>query len=209
LAKEIDAANAEAQFTRAWRLYHDSLGADEAEIIRIVDQTFDAAAPRLTPGNVDATIRLMRDLGQEQVADSLIDRYLRIRGHETRLFDPNEWVGARDIEDPKFKEASRRQFVKVRPKPTLEEALQVIAKGRGWSIEQIEVLGEATEEDLYEVFKRAGAHFTSMAEACLRFADDPNNRHISDRATAALKRIARESRLNRRRVAQKFRISPD
>jgi hypothetical protein len=209
LVPQVEALRAEEQFTRAWRLYHDSLEDNAEEISRVVDETFDAAALRITPGNVDATIRLMRDIGKEALADSLINRYTRIRGHEVALFDPDEWHGAGDIKDGQFAEVARQLYAQRHAKPTLREVMLTLSKNQGWSSEQIEVLNDATAADLYTVFKGGAANFKSMAGACLRFASDPERRHIAERATEALKRIAGESRLNRRRVDAMFGITPD
>jgi hypothetical protein len=216
ITKLNDAANAveaEERFVRAWRLYHDRLGDDEAEIVRIIDSTFDAAAPRVSPTNVDATLALLRDLGRNDLADALIGRYMRIRGNEPDLFDPgNLRVFGSSIKDPKFKEASERQFEQVRELPTLAEALLEIGKGRGWSEEQMIVLSKASPEALYEAFKAStDGRSTGMAEACLRFAQDPDpaRKQIAENTKLALRRIASESRINALRISNKFGIVPD
>jgi hypothetical protein len=216
IKKLNDAANAvdaEQSFVRAWRLYHDGLDDDEAEIVRIIDATFDAAAPRVTPGNVDATLGLLRNLGRDDLADALIDRYVRIRGNEPGLFDPdNLRIFGSGIKDPKFREVSERQFEQVRELPTLAEALREIAKGQGYSDTQIIVLSSASPEALYHAFKSSTeGGFTGMAEACLRFAHDPDpaKKQIAENTKTALKRIASESRINGVRILNKFRIAPD
>jgi hypothetical protein len=210
LKDEANAVEAEERFVGAWRLYHDSLEDDEAEIVRIIESTFDAAAPRVTPGNVDSTIGLLRNLGRDDVADSLITRYMKIRGKEVALFDPDNLRIFGSIKDSKFREACERQFERVRELPTLSEALGEIAKGKGWSQEQIAVLSSASSEMLYQAFKSTeDGRFTGMAEACLRFADDPAREQIAENAEIALKRIAKESRINKLRISNKFGISPD
>lgn len=210
LKDEANAVEAEERFIRAWRLYHDSLDDDEAEIVKIIDSTFDAAAPRMTPNNVDSTLRLLRNLGRDGLADSLIERYTKIRGKEADLFDPDNFHTFGSIEDSKFREVSERQFELVREMPTLSEALREIAKGKGWSKEQMAVLSSTSPEMLYQVFKTSeDGRFTSMAKACLRFADDPTMAQIAENAKIALKRIASESHINKLRISSKFDISTD
>jgi hypothetical protein len=205
-----NAIEAEERFIRAWRIYHDSLEDDEANIVEIIDSTFDAAAPRVTPGNVDSTIGLLRNLGRDDLAKSLITRYMKIRGKEVELFDPDNLRSFGSIEDSQFREACERQFELVRETPTLSEALREIAKGRGWSQEQIAVLSNASSEMLYQAFKSSeDGRFTGMAKACLRFSDDPKMGIIAENAKIALKRIGSESRINRLRIFSKFGISPD
>jgi hypothetical protein len=208
LTREAEAVEAEERFVRAWRLYHDSLEDNADEIVTVIDDTFDAAAPRITPGNVDSTVRLLRNLNRGDLADSLVDRYMQIRGHETELFDLEAWSG-RDIQDDSLKQHFNTHFERVHEMPNLPDALRSIARGRGWTSEQISVLAGASEDDLYRAFKAGQEHFTSMAEACLRFAGHQQYSHIAVEATAALKRIAGESRINRLRVLNKFGISPD
>jgi hypothetical protein len=210
LNDEADAVEAEQKFVRAWRLYHDRLEDDEAEIVGIIDSTFDAAAPRVTPGNVDSTLGLLRNLGRDSLADALIERYMKIRGKEPGLFDPDHLrIFGSVIKDAKFREVSERQFEEVRELPTVAEALQVIAKGQGWSEEHMIVLLRASPDAFYEVFKSAtDGRFTGMAEACLRLAQS-ERKQIAENATIALKRIAGESRINRLRILSKFGISVD
>jgi len=209
MTQEIDATVAEDRFTQGWRLYHDTLDDNEAEIAEIFDCTFDAAAPRISPRNLDSTVRLLRDMDRGKLAGSLIDRYLRIRGREAELFDPDEMAYGGSLEDEEVKKRFNDQFAQVHEAPSLDQTLKSMARNRGWSQKQVSVLTTATAEDFYQEFKQAGKGFDSMVKACLRFDNDPQRKRIATNAIVALKRIALESKVNRLRISRKFGISPD
>jgi hypothetical protein len=204
------AGEAEDRFAKAWRLYHDSFEDNQDEIISTIDRTFDAAAKKLSPGNADAAVRLLRNFGSEDLADELIERYMRIRGDELAQYDPDDWGQAEAVKDTTFRERLKRQYAVVHPTPSLTEVLKIIARRKGWSVEQMNVLSAASASDLYDVFKSdLGSGLAGIVEGCLQFASDPKLNHIAANATVALKRIAAESPINHLRVESKFGIPTD
>ena len=76
---------------------------------------------------------------------------------------------------------------------------------RGWNPEDIEVLSATPADQFYKAFKQAeGDDLRKIIDSCLQFANiinaTPAMKNISANATEALKRIGRESLLNKRRV---------
>jgi hypothetical protein len=206
LKDEADASEAEARFTRAWRLYHDSYEDNQAEIVTIIDQTFDAAAVKMSPGNVDATVRLLRSLGRDDIADDLIERYFRsLEGVDAQLFDTEQW-GPGTVRDAEFTQRIAEHTAVFHPLPSLIDALKTIARRKGWSPEELKVVSDATADDLYEAFRSNPSD--AIVKGCLQFATDSNLKHIAENATIAVKRIAGESLINRLRIESKFGISP-
>lgn len=207
--RATDAGENDERFTAAWRLYHDSFGDDEAELATTIDQTFDAAASTMSVGNFEATVRLLRTLGREKLADDLIDRYVKIRGGEPSIFDLDQWGALGEIRDAKVKQRFAAEHAKRTPRPTLEAALRVAARRQGYAPEVIEVLRAATADDLYAVFtSKLGRELGGIVGGCLRFAHTEND-VIALSATRALKRIAGESRINRARIEGKYGIKVD
>ena len=209
LRRNVEASEAEEEFVKGWRLYHDSLDDNAAEIVDIFDRTFDRAAQRITSNNLDATVCLLRDLGFGDLADSLINRYIQIRANDVAVFDPDESGIGAPLRDAQLKERFRAHYERVHHPPGLEPSLASIARGRGWSQEEIAALSRASVDELYRIFKSAGKRMDSMAKRCLEFEGDAQYAHIAERAGRALARIAGESRINRRRISQKFGIEPD
>lgn len=216
LAQEIaarnsaaDAEETEERFTAAWRLYHDSFENNETEIVATIDRTFDAAAKSISPGNLDATVRLLRSFDRDDLADGLIERYVRIRGTEASLFDLEQWGTIGEIRDGKVKERFEAQNVDLNPPPPLIDVLRVLARRQGWSQEHIVVMNNATVDDLYGAFtSHLNRELNGIVRGCLNFANSEHNQ-ITEKAVAALKRIAGESRINRLRVENKFGVTPD
>jgi hypothetical protein len=208
LKDDEDASELEARFVKGWRLYHDSYEDNKAEITAIFKQTFDAAAPKMTPGNVDATVRLLRNFGESELADDLIERFIRIRQSDGQICDPEQWDFEEAVKDVKFRARCAELYAVVKHSPTLVDVLMVFARSKGWSVEQLNVLKAASAGDLYDAFK-ANSRSDAIVEGCLQFASDSNLKHIAENATTALRRIAGESLINRLRVQSKFGISRD
>lgn len=210
LMRQADATDAENRFTAAWKLFHDSLGDDEAEIVAIIDREFDAAAPAISPGNLSATVVLLRSLARDDLANDLIDRYIRIRGGQTELFDPDSWGLSFDIQDEVLKERFAAQRAVAHHAPTLLDAAKAIGGRKGWSVEQMDVLSAASANDLYNLYKlELGRSRAGVIKACLNFRGDARYGHIADNAITALKRIGGESRVDRLRVERHYGITPD
>jgi hypothetical protein len=213
LNRQADASEATERFVAGWRRFHDSFENDEEDIATTFDQTFDAAAPTMSPGNVNATVVLLRNFGKDTLADNLIERYIRIRSGERELFDPDNVASSMavsDVQDEKFKERFAAQHDVVHKNPSLLDAATTVSRNRGFSGEEIAVLTAASEDDYYDLFtSKLGDRLGSIVKGCLQFAGNSQYGQIASNATAALKRIAAESRINRLRVERHYGITPD
>ena len=95
----------------------------------------------------------------------------------------------------------------------IKDVLSKIAGKDGWGREDEEILSNASPDEYYDLFKgEKGDHLSSYVDTCLRFGrftnPSENGKKIFNSATEALKRIASESEINKRRVG-KFGISID
>ncbi|OIN05954.1 hypothetical protein BFS86_20020 [Shewanella algae] len=97
---------------------------------------------------------------------------------------------------------------------TIETAKQVldrIAGKNGWNQSDEVVLANTSVDDYYNLFKtETGRHLSPFVTTCLKFGQFGNasvqQKEIASRATEALRRIASESEINRRRV-KKFGVN--
>ncbi len=151
--------------------------------------------------NLNSTVRLLRKLWQNDIANEMIDFYIVKRSNERNLFDLDSYPFSGDIDDLILIERFKQTFTSARQLPTLLDAVMWIAKNRGWSQEQIQAVEQASEEDYYQLFLSSqGSDLSTVVRACLQFETIAGRQHLAKNPQAALKRIGHESTLNALRV---------
>ncbi|MCC8381741.1 P-loop NTPase fold protein [Xenorhabdus sp. PB30.3] len=208
--KKIIAAKAENSFSSAWELYHDSFDNNTNEVISRLYDSLKNNCKHITPMNLNGTVTLFRELGENNKASEIIDIYIENRKDEVGLFNLREANVSGDIKDreiiDKFNECYNRSVI-------IESAGQVLARianTNGWNPDDEVILVNTSVDDYYNLFKsEKGDRMRSFVFKCLNF-DLPSNaseqqKEITNKAVEALKKIAAESEINKLRV-QKFGI---
>lgn len=208
--QEIVAAKSEGSFSNAWNLYHDSFNDNAEDVVNGLYESFNINCKHVSPLNLNGTVSLFRELGEEENASKIIDLYIELRKDETELFNLKENNFFGDIQDleiiKKFGEIYNASVTTKSPK----EVLGIIVGQNGWNESDEVVLANTTADEYYALFKgETGKHLSSYVIACLKFGQFGNasdqQKEIANRATEALKRIGSESKINKRRV-KKFGI---
>ena len=211
--KEVIAAKAQQSFTDAWNLFHDNLNRDQEEIVEALCTSFEKNCEHISPLNVNGTVTLLRELGEDEKADELIEIYIRRRSDTPEIFDldSNPFVG--EIRDIRLRKRFAEEHDVTHKLPGAREVLERIAGESGWGGTDEKVLSETSADEYYEIFTtEEGPHLGEYVRTCLRFGEFTNaserQLEIARRARTALERIARTSQINRIKV-KKFGISVD
>jgi hypothetical protein len=209
--QQIIAAKSEGSFSNAWRLYHDTFSDNGSDVINSLYESFKENCKYITPTNLNGTVSLFRELGEDKKASEIIQIYIENRKDETELFNLKQNNIFGDIKDKevidKFNETYHRSVITE----TAKQVLDRIANRNGWNQSDEVVLASTSVDDYYNLFKtESGRHLSSFVTTCLRFGQLGNasdqQKEIAHRATEALRRIAGESEINKRRV-KKFGVS--
>ena len=208
--EQIIASKATGSFSEAWRTYHESFGNDQDAVISTLYESFKKNAKYITPVNLNGTVRLFRELGEDAKADELIKLYVEIRADEPELFNLSEYSFARDISDEKVREAFDQVYEGTAVSEPVKDILTRLAGSNGWNDKDEIVLADTSADEYYELFKsESGDHLSDMVNACLKFGQFSNaserQKQISANATDALVRIGKESAVNALRV-RKFGV---
>ena len=203
--RRIVAAKATGSFTQAWRTYHDSFNDDQEFVVSTLYESFKVNAKYITPVNLNGTVRLFRELGEDAKADELIDLYIKVRADEPELFNLSEYSFSGDISDQKVREAFDKAYEGVAVSESVKDVLVRLAGSNGWNNKDEIVLADATADDYYELFKaESGDHLSGIVNTCLKFGQFSNaserQKQIADNAKDALARIGKESAINALRV---------
>lgn len=204
--EELKQFDLRERFTKAWRTFHDSFGDDRAKLIAEMADSFKAAAHQIEPVNLDATVRLLRELGESALADELVEVYVAAQ-RKKEVFDLEKSAFGQDVKDERVLQAFKDQILKLTPM-SLRDAMYFLAQGGGYNAEHIEAVERATDDDLYGFFKEDHKEaLKDLVRGVLRFAGDDRHKDIGDKARRVLQRIAGENDLNRMRM-RRFGIEP-
>lgn len=109
------------------------------------------------------------------------------------------------LKDPKLSKAFADKLASFKDKRSPKDILLKIARTSGWNPEDITVLTKISTDEYYNLFKETkGDELRVIVSQGLKFASfrdsDTNMQAISTNVEEALKRIAKESALNKERV---------
>ena len=207
---QIVAAKATGSFTDAWRTYHDSFDNNQDNVISALHESFKVNAKYITPLNLNGTVQLFRELGEDEKAEELIESFIKARPSEPEIFNLSGYPLAGEITDKKVRDAFDKAYEGASIRESPKQVLMRLSDSNGWSHQDEIVLAETTVDEYYELFKtESGDHLTEMVNACLRFGRFSNanerQKQIAENAVKALTRIGKESAINALRV-RKFGI---
>lgn len=207
---QIIAAKATGSFTQAWRTYHGSFDNDQNKVVSTLYKSFKVNVKYIAPVNLNGTVRLFRELGEDEKADELINLYIKVRADEPELFNLSDYSFAGDISDQKVWDAFEKAYEGTAVRESPKEVLMRLASSNGWNNKDEVVLAETTADEYYELFKsESGGHLSDIVNTCLKFGQFSNaserQRQIAGNAKEALVRIGRESAINALRV-RKFGV---
>ena len=204
--KELTQTHTRNKFEAAWRLFHDSFNDNEAEFIEELSRAFHESARWISRANVDAAVRILRDLDRSELADKFIAHWIDVQSRENAsslTAEPDHFD--REIRDESLRVAIENAADQNMPIPTLDEIVPRIAGNEGWGQKDEEFLSTASVDDFYYYFKRTeDRNLTTYVRTCLKFGQFLNPtgpmRTISGKAIEALRRIESESKLNELRI---------
>jgi hypothetical protein len=190
-----------------WSSYHRTLKNNEEDVIASIVESNTKYAAYVSPVNLDAAVRLLRELNAGGQADKLIEIYVAVNNGNQKVLDLAKYPFAGDVRDKKLRDAFAQAFQGAPKKKDLREVLNRISNTRSWGGDDTEFLFSTTADE-YEAFFASleGDDLHDCITAALQFgrfanADDPYRR-IGAAVTDALGRLAAKSPLNQRRLAR-------
>jgi hypothetical protein len=208
LNQQIIATQSIEAVSEAWNLFSTFNGTEE-EVVTTFETSLKKHVQYVSPLNLNAVVRLLRDLNRNELANKLIDFYIVERGKDKEIFDISEnllsW-GAKP--DEELARKFNLHLAALEKTPTIESVFAHLAEqqGWGWSPAQGEVLASATPDDFYRIFKSATRKtLPSYIKASLQYGRldavaTEQQREISKKAMEALLRIGKQSALNKVRL---------
>ncbi len=206
--REVIASKSEGSFTKAWELYHYSLENNQEEVINALYSSLEENAEYISPMNLNGTVTLFRELGEESKANEIIDIYIEKRKNTPVIFNLDDTFAnpfSSDIQDSevrkKFKATWENSFEEENP----EDVIARLAKSNGWSESDIVCLEKILSNVFYTLLKNINGKDLSMSiEALQRIGgytlQKNTDSSISKNLMIALRKIGNESEINKRRI---------
>jgi len=205
---------ARASFSTAWNLYHHSFENNQEDVLNGLYDSFRENASHITAPNLDGTVRLFRELSDNERADNLIDYWIAAQEGNGEVFNLSEYAFSEDIRDHVVRERLQDAYDASENSESAQQIIARIAETDGWNQADEEILASADVSEFVQAFKSDhGRRLSSVVTTCLQFGRFQNSTErqlvIGQKAEEALRQLADESEINRRRVA-KFGITlPD
>ena len=204
LNAEIVANQGKDSLSAIWSLYRGSFDDNKDDLVSgMRDKTLENLI-YINPADLDSVVRLLKELGENDIATELMDTFITTRADEINLFDLKE-IFPSDLRDDELRTKFDNHYKLALSKKTARETLERIAGTSGWNDEDIHILASTAVEDFIEIFKTTrGDRLFSYVRKCVMFCrisnPDEKMKVVCERTTAALRAIASESDLNKLRV---------
>lgn len=209
LAAKLGRGDRDAFLSRGWATYHESFDDNADQVVEELDSSCRANVDMLSPSNANGAIKLIKDLGFPERGKALADYYVNNKPADDEFWDLTNHAFRGDINDPDLIAAFERKRATIAAVPEDPvDTLIRIHNQSGWNPRDIQLLAPLTADDFVEMFKRLrGSDLRMASSEALRFksrgAVGSLEHGIGVAADLAMERIAAESPINARRVAQR------
>ncbi|MBN2973151.1 hypothetical protein JW805_14085 [Roseomonas aeriglobus] len=189
-------------FSRAWRLYHDSLTTDDDVILDAMEAGALENLAEITPTNMNGTLSFLRRYGRDAQASDILVKWIEANRGKEGFFDRWNRFFANDPVDPELlaaMDAGRAAIVDARDPA---EMLKGMAKSGGYNpAEDAARLSRLSADELVQLFDdHAADDVKGMMEWADRLASQPGAEGLRERLDEAFRRIAARSRMREDRL---------
>lgn len=201
---DFDNSKENSSFSKAWRIYHDSFTVDDDYVLDSLYNGAKESIHTISPLNLNATVRLIREFGRDIQADELVSLYLSQPLLNVNQLDIDMQMWGAEPIDPTLSEGFEKlktDFVDTRDP---REVLVAMVTNSGWNEADIVLLGKQSAEDFEKIFESIeGPNFSSVVKFALSLGghEGPNHELVGTAVTKALQSIATKSPLRKRRIA--------
>jgi hypothetical protein len=111
---EIIANKSHYSFSSAWSLFHDTFENNEEELINTLTESFSQNARYSSPLDLNSTVGLLRELGKNDLANDIIEIYVKTNEDKNELFDLDRSTILGKITDRKLIQRFNQKYNEVK-----------------------------------------------------------------------------------------------
>lgn len=201
--EELRSKEMSEPFSAAWRRFHNSFSDDQEAFIAELHGSAANAIAHIGSGDLNGTVHLLRELKRDDLADSLIAKFVDANKGKPSVFDLKEHPFGGSVDDPKLRGTFDDVHAKLTQLPSLKEAVDFMAKNSAYSPEHLEAMMKASVDDYQTLFlsEHNDVNLSSRIKWSLRWAGT-DHAEITSKAKEALTRIKATSLLNAIRASR-------
>jgi hypothetical protein len=209
--QSAEANSARQRFDKVWDNYHYSFSDKRAEIVDGFRKHFPDAAGVLSAETLDSTVWLLRELGEDALADDFIRTWIVLRqGKRVRELDPNTVYRFRSISDAALTAAIDAAYAAGNYFLPLPEAIALLGQQKGSTQDAAQAIANTPLQDLVQFLDTHPNKETSDAmRLCLEFPPHPEFPHYAQaaqKARDALTTIAARSKFDAVRTKHIYKV---
>jgi hypothetical protein len=204
LGRQLQAQDADNSFSEAWGLYSGSFENNANEVMEKFVHSLAQTPTAVTPHNLSGAIELLKELQWRGNIGELIASYIKGRDDGKDFLDLSKDRSGGDIKSPDVRKAFNEKLATFPELRDFSEILIKMGEKNGYSPSDFPFLASHDKSVLYELFMRLkGADLRRAIKGALWLKDSteyPEMQTLGRAAEEALREIASQSDINRRRV---------
>lgn len=215
LQLSVDNSLARKPFEDAIALFHGSFHDNEQDVVTAFASAIRDDFENTHAAELNVAVILLRKIGREDEADSLIEFYVCNKDGDAASFDTSKVIFSGQPIDSKLQKAFQDRFRELNPPTTKVPKDELIRIGDTGSttLDDITYLNSLTVEDYVLAFRQsAGEEKDFVVQgallACIADSHRNNQENLDTICDQAFRQIANESPLNRFRL-EKYNIRPE
>lgn len=203
---DIEIKKSEEKYNEGWNVFHSSFDSNVDEVIQAMNEGLRSAVKNLSSSQYSDGIKLIRELGDEDLAEELSDFYIDQNKSNLERLNLNSLdMHPFGIRDPKFKSKIQNYYDLNQTEDNPNEILQRRSGQNSYDSSEVKVLEKLSVEELKVLFKNfKGEELTHKIRACLMLAGSSDL--LMTNTKQALTEIGNESILNKFRLS-KFNVN--
>jgi hypothetical protein len=199
----------------AWRSFHQSFEDDDKQFVKALATAIRDHARYVERDQLNAAVSLIRELGQPQLAESLVDHFVAVNRDRPGIFatDDNFPFPSERPLDPYLTNKFFEERGLTETPMQLADVVHRIAERESWGPTDEEFLSKLSSEDIFKFLKaERSVNLHKYIRVLVQFGEWGNSterqKAIAETTKSALRQIAAESTLNRLRL-QRYKLGPN
>lgn len=195
-------------YRKAWDLYNQSFENNEEEFVEELVSGFNKNVEYIESHSLESSVSVLRDLGEDAKADSLIDKY--IETHRS-IFIPEyeQTIFYSSMKDAYLLQKIKKVIDSYEYNFEFNKTIEKIAFEKYSSYQEIKFLASHTTDDFIKYFKSVKSdNLYYYIKGCLQLGEFPDSQgyrqKIFSMTKEALETIASESKFNKVKISKWF-----
>lgn len=214
-SKKVDVQRAHNELSQVWNLYTDTFAENQSEIVSQFKCVLNRHTDKIRVGDFSVALEMLAEFGED--VTPYIDRYIEMHSATLASMNRHDFAISRRISCKPFLDRIK-DVQAVRSSLDIDQVAMKIAVNKGWNPEDIDFLVSISADEFYEWIKGDPADLPTKLRGGLLFfgnlqggtsEDTKRYLKIYENVMAAMRKLASDSPLNRRRLKTMYDVNTE